>query len=153
LAPFLLRQLGQQQRQLHVLLGGQRRQQVVQLEHESHVLRSPSREPSAAERSDLDAADVNTAAARCIEAADQIEQGRLAGARRPHQREKFAGLDVEVHALQHVDAFTAAREVLVDIANLDENIAHEEPREDYFFSTTCAPAASVAGGETTTRSP
>ncbi len=45
-----LRQVGEQQRQLDVALGGQHRQQVVELEDEADVVRAPARELAAAER-------------------------------------------------------------------------------------------------------
>ena len=64
------------------------------------------------------------AARRRVEAAHQVEQRRLARARRSHQREEIALRNLEVHALQHVDALAAAREVLVDAVDLDE-CAHD----------------------------
>ena len=67
---------------------------------------------------DRDAADLDRAAGRRVEAADQVEQRRLARARRSHQREEVALRDLEVDALQHVDALAAAGEVLVDVRDL-----------------------------------
>ena len=52
-----LRQLGQQQRQLDVALGGEHRQQVVELEDEADVLRAPARQLAARQRADVRAAD------------------------------------------------------------------------------------------------
>ncbi len=43
-AALRLRQIGEQQRQLHILLGGQQGHQVVELEHEADVARAPARE-------------------------------------------------------------------------------------------------------------
>ena len=99
LSPLRLRQLRQQQRQLDVLLGRQHRQQVVELEDEPDVLRAPLRQLAAAERADGHAADLDRAAGRRVEAADQIEQRGLAGSRRTHQREEIALRDFEVDAL------------------------------------------------------
>ncbi len=48
LAALGLRQLRQEQRQLDVALGGQHRQQVVELKDEADVLRAPARQPAAA---------------------------------------------------------------------------------------------------------
>ena len=50
-------------------------------------------------RADVDAADFDRAAGRRVEPADQVEQRRLARARRAHQREEIALRDVEVDAL------------------------------------------------------
>ena len=86
-----LRQLREQQRQLDVALGGQHRQQVVELEDEADVLRAPLRQRAAAERRSIShAGDLDRAARRLIEAAHQIEQRRLARSGRPHQRQKIA---------------------------------------------------------------
>ena len=72
------------------------------------------------ELADVHAADLHRPAGRRIEPADQVEQRRLARPGRAHQRQEVALRDVEVDALQDVDALAAAREVLVNVANLDE---------------------------------
>ena len=116
LSPLRLRQLRQQQRQLDVLLGRQHGQQVVELEDEPDVLRAPLRELAAAQRADGHAVDLDGAARGRVESADQVQQRRLAGPRRPHQRQKVALRDFEVDALEHVDALAAAGEVFVDVS-------------------------------------
>jgi hypothetical protein len=42
--------------------------------------------------------------------ADEVQQRRLAGPGRPHQREEVSRGNIEVHALQHVDALAASVE-------------------------------------------
>ena len=76
------RQRGQQQRQLDVALGRQHRHQVVELEHEAHVPRPPLGEIAPGELVDPLAGHRHLALGRLVEAADEIEQRRLAGARR-----------------------------------------------------------------------
>ena len=110
----------QQQRQLDVAFGGEHGQQVVELKDEADVLRAPARQPAAAERADALAADFDRAAGRRIEPAHQIEQRRLARARRSHQGEEIAARNLEIDALQHVDALAAPRERLVHVRDANE---------------------------------
>ena len=130
------RQPRQEQRQLDIAFGGEHGQQVVELKHETDVLRPPARELAAAERADALAADFNRAAARRIEPAHQVEQRRLARPRRAHQREKVASGNNEVDALQHVDALAAPRERFVHVRDADE-------RHLYAVASDCK--MSVAG--------
>ena len=67
------------------------------------------------------AIDLDSAARWRVEPADQVQQRRLAGAGRPHQRQKVALRNIEVHAFEHFDALAAAREVFVDVSDVDEH--------------------------------
>jgi hypothetical protein len=58
-----------------------------------------------------------------VEAAEQVEQGRLARAARPHERDEIAGVDVEVEPLQHVDLLAAPVVRLSESAGADEALA------------------------------
>ena len=60
-------------------------------------------------------ADLDRSLGRRVEAAHQVQQRRLAGARRPHQREEVPFGNVEGDALQHVDPLVAAVVDLVQI--------------------------------------
>src|SRR5690606_18670243 len=144
-----LRQLRQQQRQLDVALGRQYRQEVVELEDEADVPRAPAREAGAAEAADCRAADVDRAARRRVEATQQVEQRGLARPRRAHERQEITLRNVEIHALEHVDALASAREVLLDTTNTNERsrVRH------CCCTTTMAPSVKSAGGLSTTRSP
>jgi hypothetical protein len=57
---------------------------------------------------------------RRIEAANQVQQGRLAGTGRTHEREEPSVCDVHVHALQDVDPFCAAPECFVDVVSSNQ---------------------------------
>src|SRR5688572_11416435 len=105
---------------------------------------APARQLPAGQPADVGAADLDRAAGRLIEPAEQVEQRGLAGTRRAHQGQEIALRNVERHALEHVDALAAAREVFVDAVDLDE-CAH--------LTTISLPEASSGGGATTTRSP
>ena len=54
--------------------------------------------------------------------ADDVQQRRFAGARRAHDRDELAFLDVEVDAAQHVAAAGAVRVGLLDVAQPDERV-------------------------------
>ena len=67
-----------------------------------------SRERAGGHVGDFIARDGNAAAGRNIEAAEEIQQRGLAGAAGAHERDEFAGLDIEIEALQDVDLFARA---------------------------------------------
>ena len=106
---------GQQQRQLDVPPRRQHRQQIVELEHETHVRGAPFRQRALGQMVDPLPADRDAALGRGIEPADQIQQGGLARARGAHERQEIALLDIEVDVMQHLDLLLAA---LVDLAQL-----------------------------------
>ena len=63
------------------------------------------------ERVDIAAGDLHDARGRPVEAAENLQQRGLAGARGADDRQAFAGAHAEVHALQHlqVDGSLAER--------------------------------------------
>ena len=64
------------------------------------------------------------AGGRAVEPADQVEQGGLAGAGRPHQRDEVALRDVEREPVQHLDRLLAAHVGLLHVADLDHRFTH-----------------------------
>ena len=62
-------------------------------------------------------ADRDAAVRGRIEAADQVQQRRLAGARRAHQRKEITLRDVQVDVMQHLDPLLAALVGLADVAD------------------------------------
>ena len=66
--------------------------------------------------------EVVLAGPRAVVHAEDVEQRRLAGARRPHDRDELALLDVEVDAAQDVGAADAVRVRLLDVAQRDEHL-------------------------------
>src|SRR2546423_7821097 len=56
---------------------------------------------------------------RVIVHADDVEQGRLAGAGRPHDRHELTRLDVEINAPQHKVLRQSLREIFFDVAKAD----------------------------------
>ena len=110
----------EQQRQLDVLLRRQHRQQVVELEDEADVAGAPACQPPARQVIDAVPGDGDRALRRRVESAHQVQQGRLARPRGPHQGEEVALRDLDIDAPQHVDPLRSAPEHLVDVANVDE---------------------------------
>ncbi len=101
------RHAAQLQRQGHVLLGRERRQQVERLEDESHPLAADDRALVVVERGQIDAFQQHLAAAGRFHAAEDVQQRALARARRAHDRQQFALADLEVDAAQGVNAHLA----------------------------------------------
>src|SRR5690606_24379988 len=67
------------------------------------------------------------AAGRRVEAADQVHERRLAGARRSHDRDVLVTLDEQVHATQGMDGLCAQDVVLAQILRPNDLVAHRLP--------------------------
>src|SRR5262249_12472164 len=94
--------------------------QVVALEHEAEGLTAQSRQLVALEARDVLAEKPIRARRRTIEAAENVHQGRLAGARGPDDRHELARIDREVDPVQHLDGQLAGAVRLGDTVQLDE---------------------------------
>src|SRR5262245_61752841 len=149
LAALGRRKIGQQQRQLHVPLRGQHRQEIVELEHKADVGSAPPRQLSTRELVDASAVHHNAARGGRIQPTDQVKQGGLARAGRAHQGDEISPRDVEVEAVQHFDLLAAAHVGLGQAADLDQ-LTHGAPCSASF---TAWPSWSDSGGDSTTRSP
>src|SRR6185503_11780312 len=147
LAPLAPGERGECERQLHVLERGQHRHQVVELEHEADRGGAPVGEVGLGQHGDVDAIDEDRASIGLVDAGEQVEQRRLARARRSHQAEEVAALHVERETVQHRHDLSAAPVRLGNAAHLDERGAHAAAH------FTRAPSASRSGGLTITRSP
>ena len=145
----------EEQRQLNVPLRRQHGQKIVELENEAHVPRPPGREPAIRQPLDALAVDPDRTPCRAVETADQVQQGRFAGAGGAHQRQKLAAGHMEREPLQDVDLLAATPEDFLHVLDLDQRpIARGSvPHRHDFFSRTRVPSASVVGPSTTTRSP
>src|SRR5438067_98650 len=77
-----------------------------------------------------------------VEAAEQVEQRRLAGAARPHERDEIAGVDVEVEPLEHVDLLASPAVGLPEPPRSDQALAVSTPidadHESPVLSAHCA---------------
>jgi len=94
---------GEQEGQLHVLKGGENRDQVKGLENEADVLVTPIGEFGFVKLGDVDAIDNTLARGGAINAGNDVEQGGFAGAGRAHEREELATRDFKGDAVQSGD--------------------------------------------------
>jgi hypothetical protein len=98
----------EEQGQLDVLDGRERRQQVEELKDEADPPPTQASQLGLAQLVDAFAVEVHLSGGGAIEAREQVEQGRLPTAARPHDRDELATLDREVDAAQrqHLRAAT-----------------------------------------------
>ena len=117
-------QVGQQQRQLHVPLGREHRQQVVELEDEAHVGGAPAR-PARRSRADRCAGRPTVMLPPVGVSSPPIRLSRvvLPEPDGPIRATKSPLRDVEVDAVQHLDALAAAPVGLGDAADLDQRVS------------------------------
>jgi hypothetical protein len=92
--------LGDIRDQLHVLASGERWDEVVELEHEAHVLAPVAREDLVVGPEQILLAVVDLPGGRRIEAPKDVEQRRLAAPRRPEQHGHLRGVEIEVDPAQ-----------------------------------------------------
>ena len=123
-APLGRRQVRQQERQLHVPLRRQHRQEVIELEHEAHVGGPPPGQRAAGKLVDALAVDRDVARGGRVQPADEVEQGRLARSGWAHQGEEVALGDVQVDAVQDLDPLPPALIGLGHAADLDQ-VTHQ----------------------------
>ena len=105
---------GDADRQHDVLRRGHRRQQVERLEDEADLVAAQQRERLVVERGDLGVAEEHLARRRPVEAGEHVQQGRLAGARRAHDRGELAGLEADVDVVERGDGRVAGAVELAD---------------------------------------
>ena len=96
-------------RDLDILLDGEVGHEVVELEDEAELAAAVLAEILARKRSELAVADRDRAAVGALEAADEIEEGRLARARGAEHNADLAAVHGGGDAVEHLDAgFTVA---------------------------------------------
>jgi hypothetical protein len=91
------------ERELDVLEGGRAREEVEPLEHEPDRLVPERRAAVGVEGRHVASADPARAARGPVQAADEVHEGRLAGARGADDRHGLAALDAQVDAAERVD--------------------------------------------------
>ena len=95
----IARDLGDQR---HVLARGQARHQIVELEHEADMVAAVERQRAVVEAAELMVGEPDLAGGGAVEAADDVEEGRLARARRPEDDHELARRRLEIDAAQGV---------------------------------------------------
>ncbi len=119
LPPLGLREMGEQERQLHVLGGGEHRDEVVELEDEAHVVAAEAGELGLAEPGHVGAGHHHVAGGRLVDAGDQVQQRRLARSRGAHQGGVVALRDLQAQAVEHDQLLGVPAVDLRDVANVD----------------------------------
>src|SRR6185503_13291791 len=112
--PLGLRHVAHAQREAHVLLGAEPRQERrarVLEEHDAILARAAHRR----------ALEVHAAAARLLEAGEDIEQRRLAAARGAEQAEELALRDFEIDAVEREVALRVLAELLPDVSHREQS--------------------------------
>ncbi len=124
LAALLLGQRCQQECQLEVFQSAQHRDQVEALEHEPDSFGAPAGQVRGIHRLKLFPRDDDRPGIRLIEAADQVEQGGLARARRSHQGVKGSLRHLEVEVVQDDQGLATALIAAGHIADFDQ-VCHQ----------------------------
>ena len=116
------------QRQGHVLLRRQHRQQVEELEDEADVAAAQFRQLAVVHGRDVLAVDLHGPRRRAVEAGEQVHERRLARARRPHDRRELPAGDVDGHAAQRVDGGLALTVLALEVSGGDDRrVARHAP--------------------------
>src|SRR5882724_12228671 len=100
LRDFLFWPVAKVQRERDVFETVQGRQQIEELKNDSNLVAPHACEIVIRERTKIDAADRNGAAAGAIQSADQIQQSGFSGTGWADDRNEFSGIDVEVHVVE-----------------------------------------------------
>ena len=117
-----------QRGQQHVLLGGQRGQQVEELEDEADLLPAQPGELAVAEPVVALAGEQDLARAGGVERAQQVQEGALPRARGAHDRGHLAALDLEADAVEGADGGLPLPVDLGQLARLERRRTVHAPR-------------------------
>src|SRR5215203_1151383 len=121
---------GDRERQHQVLLGGEDRQQVEELEDEAELVAAQLGQLAVVEAGDVDSIEFDLARGRLVEPGEDVHQGRLAGARGAHDRGEAVALEAGADAGQGVDRGVTLAVAAVEVGgNHDWSVdAHSPPR-------------------------
>lgn len=113
------RVFGQVRRDLDVFLDGKVGHQVVELEDKAQLAASVLAQIGGLERREIAAVHHDGAAVGILQAADQVEKGRLARARGPQHDADLAAVDGRVDAVEYRQARIAVAVVFLESVDLD----------------------------------
>ena len=111
---------GDRERQGHVLVDVEQRNQVEELEDEARLLAPQAGRLRVAQAADHLAVEHDLAAGGPVEPAEQLEQRALAGAGRAHQGHELAAADLERDASQGLDLAVAEPVALGQVAGFED---------------------------------
>jgi hypothetical protein len=122
---LLARDPGVEHRELHILERGRSREQVETLEHEADLTAPYGGELVGREARHFLARQTIGARRRAIETAEQMHERGLAGAGRPHERDKFAARDGDVDVFEREHVEFVANIFLGELMRFDNGFSHE----------------------------
>ena len=111
---------GELDREPDVLLGGQRGDQVEELEDEADLLAAEVGELVLREVRDVDAVDDDASVGGRVDAAEEVEERGLARAARSDDRHELAARDAEIDVVEGGDVDLAHLVVLADVLEHDD---------------------------------
>ena len=114
---------GELQRQEDVLARVEDRQQVEELKDEADVVAAQLGELAVVEPGEVDAVDHDRARGRAVEAGEDVHQGRLARARRAHDRRQPAGRELDRDAVERGHRGLALAEHAAQVGGADDRLA------------------------------
>ena len=123
---------GDRERQHQVLLGGEDRQQVEELEDEAELVAAQLGQLAVVEAGDLDPVELDRAGGRLVEPGEDVHQRRLAGAGGAHDRGEAVALEGGADPGQGVDRRVALAVATGKVGG-DHNLSvqtHFSPRGD-----------------------
>src|SRR5690606_16758635 len=97
-----------------------------------------SRQPRRAHLGELLPRQTDFSAARQIESSDAVEQCALAGARRSDDAQEFAGVDVEVDSVEHVEGLAHVLKGLAQVFDNDQRLTRPASRDRSAFAPRSA---------------
>src|SRR5579862_2775 len=97
---------------------------MVKLVHEAERLVAQRAALALAERVDVATRNQHGPGARTVQAAQDLQQRRLAGTGGAHDRQALARRYRERHALQHRQQHRPLTEALVNVARLENRVTH-----------------------------
>ena len=113
------RVFGQVRRDLDVLLDGEIGHQIVELEDKAQLTAAVLTQVGGLEHREVAAVHHDGAVVGILQAADQVEKGRLARARGPQHDADLSAVDGRIDAVEHRQARISIAVVLFEILNLD----------------------------------
>ncbi len=109
------------ERILHVLERGEHRQEVEGLEHEAQLAPPQARLLRRGQGGQIGAREQDLALVRLVQAAEQVQQARLAAAGRARHHHELALRHLDVDAAQRLDDDVAEAIPLAQVAGLEEH--------------------------------
>src|SRR5579872_4531627 len=128
LAALLCVQLGEQQRQLYILEGGEHWNQIERLKHVPDVLVSPARRLRIVEAENVLAQDKQFARRRPVDGGNHVQQRRLARTRWPHQSHKFSAANLNRNVIEGLHLKRVPLKDFADVAGLDNSCLRRSAR-------------------------